>query len=412
MKAIFSTNADSFLVDDARVEAFVDFVGPGIFSSNGEAWQHHRALVRPSFVRANVEDTRPLEEHVRNLLISVPPNGTTFDLQVLFFRYTIDYSTDILFSASSKDDSVARDRFVEAFDYATKYATKRLMLGKLRTCLPDPQYADSKRVMREYTAKYVRRALEKPGSDDRYSFVREMAKETQDEDALRSELCNILLAARDTTASLLSNLFHVLARRPDVVAKLRVEVDSLRGKLPSASELKKLKYLQDTLAECEPSIHSYLALRITEPLSLALRLHSVVPLNSRFTSKPTVLPRGGGPKGTSPIVLDKGDRVFTDLYSMNHRHDLFGPDADEFVPERWQRKELSGQLGWAFIPFSGGPRICLGQQMAMIEAGYVTARLLQEFVRIEPRDERPWQEDFNMIMGSGNGTKVAMWRKT
>ncbi len=133
-------------------------------------------------------------------------------------------------------------------------------------------------------------------------------------------------------------------------------------------------------------------------------------MNARMTIRPTILPRGGGPSGTSPILLDTGSLIFLDFYSMNKRHDIWGPDADEFKPERWQRKELS-QPGWNFVPFSGGARICLGQQMATIEASYVTARLLQEFGAVETRDPRPWEEEFNMIMPSGNGTEVAVWRK-
>lgn len=64
---------------------------------------------------------------------------------------------------------------------------------------------------------------------------------------------------------------------------------------------------------------------------------------------------------------------------MHRRKDLWGPDADDFRPERWDGR----RHGWEYLPFNGGPRICIGQQFALTEAGYVTVRLLQRFESIE-----------------------------
>ena len=67
---------------------------------------------------------------------------------------------------------------------------------------------------------------------------------------------------------------------------------------------------------------------------------------------------------------------------MHHRPDIWGPDVEEFKPERW----VGRKPGWEFLPFNGGPRICLGQQFALTEAGYVIVRLLQSFDRVEAMD--------------------------
>jgi len=64
---------------------------------------------------------------------------------------------------------------------------------------------------------------------------------------------------------------------------------------------------------------------------------------------------------------------------MQRRKDLWGEDADVWKPERW----LSRRPGWEYLPFNGGPRICIGQQFALTEAGYVTVRLLQKFDQID-----------------------------
>ena len=75
-------------------------------------------------------------------------------------------------------------------------------------------------------------------------------------------------------------------------------------------------------------------------------------------------------------------------YSMHRRQDYYGADSEEFRPERWETL----RPGWEYLPFNGGPRICLGQQYALTEAGYVTVRLIQEFKGLESRDPEVWSE--------------------
>jgi cytochrome P450 len=87
--------------------------------------------------------------------------------------------------------------------------------------------------------------------DDKYYFIQEVAKQTTDQKRIREELINILLAGRDTTASLLSNMFFEIAKRPDIYAKLRDEVATLEGRTPTYEELRNLKYLKWCLNECK-----------------------------------------------------------------------------------------------------------------------------------------------------------------
>jgi cytochrome P450 len=89
---------------------------------------------------------------------------------------------------------------------------------------------------------------------------------------------------------------------------------------------------------------------------------------------------------------------------MHRRKDLYGPDADEYKPERWENL----RPGWEYLPFNGGPRICLGQQYALTEAGYVTVRLVQEFAKMESRDAGPWEEGLTLTCCSLNGTRVGL----
>lgn len=91
----------------------------------------------------------------------------------------------------------------------------------------------------------------------------------------------------------------------------------------------------------------------------ALRLYPPVPLNGRTALKDTTIPVGGGPKGLSPIFIPKGMTVGYSVWAMHRRTDLWGPDAAKFNPERWEGGKMRS---WQYLPFNGGPRICLGRK--------------------------------------------------
>lgn len=180
---------------------------------------------------------------------------------------------------------------------------------------------------------------------NRYVFLHELLCQTTDKIKIRAELLNILLAGRDTTAAVLSNVWFELSKRPAVWKRLRQEVDALEGEILSFEQLKDMKYLRAILNE-------------------SLRLYPVVPENERQAVQDTVLPLGGGEDGKSPVLLRKGDSAHWMLWTMHRRKDLYGEDAADFRPERWldegDRKGL--RLGWEFLPFNGGPRICIGRE--------------------------------------------------
>ena len=170
-------------------------------------------------------------------------------------------------------------------------------------------------------------------------FLYELLGQTRDKIKIRSELLNILLAGRDTTASLLSNIWFELSKRQDVWRRLRKEVDSLEGEIPSFEQLRKMKYLRAVVNE-------------------SLRLYPIVPLNTREALKDAVLPFGGGQDGTGRLFVPKGQFLTWSTYSMHRRKDVFGEDANDFRPDRWvdTEEEKGIRPGWAFLPFNGGPR--------------------------------------------------------
>ena len=97
-----------------------------------------------------------------------------------------------------------------------------------------------------------------------------------------------------------------------------------------------------------------------------LRLYPSVPLNGRAATKTTVLPTGGGPDGKAPVFVKKGTAVGYAVYIMHRRKELYGNDAESFRPERWDPNidnevNLKG-IGWGYLPFNGGPRVCIGRK--------------------------------------------------
>ena len=91
--------------------------------------------------------------------------------------------------------------------------------------------------------------------------------------------------------------------------------------------------------------------------------------------------------------------------SVIHRDKtLWGADANEFRPERWEGR----RHGWEFLPFNGGPRICLGQQFALTSAGFTTVRLVQQFDVLENLDPDRIRQNCTLTSCSMNGVKVRM----
>ncbi|KAJ5504969.1 cytochrome P450 [Penicillium fimorum] len=380
-------------------------LGRGVFVTDGEEWSHSRALLRPSFNKSQVADLSIIEAHWQELLRQIPAGdgikpAETFDLQPLFFRFTMDSSTEFLFGTSTHTLTEGGDQiFSDSFVYALNDISLGLRLGpweKFRW--RDPKAVEAHQFCRRYVDKYVDQALEyrKTGKSsgetnegERKTFLRELAAATDDREKLRDELLSLLLAGRDTTASLISSLFFSIAKKPEVWKKLREEVATeLNGQKPVYEQLRNLKYAKYCVNE-------------------TLRLFPPVPNNAKMAIKDTILPRGGGPDGDAPILIKKGDWVIYTVYAMHRRKDLFGEDADEFRPERWLKNDFT----WEYLPFNGGPRICLGQQYALTEAIYVLVRFAQEFEEIESRDPAPWTEDLTLTVSGANGVKVGLKRK-
>ena len=265
LKTMMALDFKKWGLGNRRKTAFVPLLGHGIFTTDGAAWQHSRELLRPNFVRSQVGDLATFEIHINQLIKVIPKDGSTVNLQDLFFMLTMDSATEFLFGEStdclaseSNNDNI---EFAEAFNRSQEAIAETFRTGKVGEWLRGSMTKTDMKYCQAFVDKFVQKGLEYRKTvqvekadakvDDRYVFLYELVKKTSDPVQLRSELMNVLLAGRDTTASLLSDTWFVLARRPDIWAKLREEVDALGGEKPTFQQIKDMKYLKWVLNECK-----------------------------------------------------------------------------------------------------------------------------------------------------------------
>ncbi|KAI0118045.1 putative cytochrome P450 alkane hydroxylase [Hypoxylon sp. NC0597] len=401
---VLSFQFQDFGMGPLRRKSASPLLGRGIFTTDDEIWAHQRALIRPSFVRAQVTDFSIFGHHVDQLIALIARRNYEVDLQQLFFRMVLDSNSEYMFGESvglmSENASESATTFHHALDYAQQGTILRLRLGNLMFAHRDKKFRDSCGIVHAYADKFVSQALEyrrkqatfpsekkdtDEGGRQKYVFLNELAKDTDDPILLRDQIVNMLLAARDTTAGLLAFVFFMLARRPDVWAKLRADVLEHYCEPLTYEAIMDMKYLRYVVHE-------------------TLRLFPPIATNSRMANKDTVLPVGGGPDGKSPLFVAKHHVVTYSTFVMHRRKEFFGEDAEEFRPERWENL----RPGWEFLPFNGGPRICPGQKFALTESSYTIARLLHAFSGIENLDPTDWREQLTLSLTLNNGVQCRL----
>ncbi|KAK0617932.1 cytochrome P450 [Bombardia bombarda] len=424
IKALLATQFADFGKGELFHREWKDFLGDSIFTTDGDLWHGSRQLIRPQFIKDRVSDLHILETHTQVLFRAIANggalngedqhvdmaagNGKPLDISDLFFRFTLDAATDFLLGKDIKSLCTPRQEFAEAFAVVQQVQSIITRAGPLAPWVPRKAFWKSMKIVNEFVNQYIERALRlspaelasKTKADSGYTFLHELATFTRDRKVLRDQLVAVLLAGRDTTACTLSWTIYELARHPETLAKLRAEILSVVGpdRAPTYSDLKSMKYLQNVMNE-------------------TLRVYPVVPFNVRLALKDTTLPRGGGPDGTQPVVVLKDTPVGYSTLVMQRRPELYPPTSDTFTdpelfdPDRWSAQWQPKP--WQYIPFNGGPRICIGQQFALTEMGYVLTRLFQRYDRVvsymgDVDGGRPTLKS-EIVLAPGDGVKVAFF---
>ncbi|EXJ89374.1 hypothetical protein A1O3_02441 [Capronia epimyces CBS 606.96] len=405
IKAILTTQFQDFGKGEEFHEQWKAFLGDSIFTTDGPLWHNSRQLIRPMFVRERVSDLPLIETHVRRLIsLMGPGDGQPVMLNKLLFRFSLDASTHFLFGHSVGSLDKEQSEFATAFDEVQRVQSLRGRLGPFRHFHSNRSFDAGLRTMEQFIEPYITEALSMSPEEleSRLSrsdtFIHALARHTRDRKVVRDQLVALLLAGRDTTAGTLSWLFLELAKNPRVVERLRAEIFEFLGqddRPPTYQEIKEMKYLTYTINE-------------------TLRLYPVVPFNVRAALVDTTLPHGAGPDGMSPVGCTKGTGIAYSTLTMQRRRDLYPPisesfpyDPHDWVPDRWATWTPKA---WNFIPFNGGPRICIGQQFAMVEMAYTVVRILQEFDQIIDYGSRRILHA-DIILTPAEGVKVGLVKR-
>lgn len=373
-------------------------LGDGIFNRDGEIWRFHRTMARPFFARERISDFHLYDRYTQKVLTifnNHESKNIACDAQDVFSRFTMDAAGEFLFGASDLNTldlplpvagqakmgtkgTLAEGgygNFVSAFEQALILLPIRSRLGK--HLWPAVEVlADKARPYRNEIDFWIQPLLDQAfgrremwlrgGGDTKLpagdTFIDHLVSSTDDRKMIANELINILLAARDTTASLLTFAVYLLAMHPDVMERARAEVLNIVGEseTPTYEQIKQMRYLRAIINE-------------------VLRLFPPVPLNERASSRSVVLP--ARPTETPLYMPGPHTSMIYSTMLMQRNPDLWGPDADLFDPMRWldQRHKSIISDPFKYIPFNAGPRICLGQQFALNEGSFVLVRMLQNF---------------------------------
>lgn len=409
IKAILTQQFSDYGKGEQFHSEWKDFLGDSIFTTDGRQWSDSRSLIRPMFQRERVADLDVIEVHIQSLLRHLGSgDGRQVDARNLFFRFALDASTHFLFGHSAGSLDNEETEFAQAFDEVQRVQALQGRAGPLRHFLPLKTFHAGLKTMDRFIEPWISEALSmsqeeldtKLAKTD--TFLHALARRTRDRKVIRDQLTALLLAGRDTTSTTLSWLFLELARNPAVVKKLKDEIKTVvgntRGQRPTYEHIKNTKYLTWVINE-------------------TLRLYPVVPFNVRTSLKDTTLPRGGGPDGTQPIGIPKNTPIGYSTLIMQRRRDLYPPISESFpydpadwVPERWATWQPRAHGGWTFIPFNGGPRICIGQQFAMVEMAYVVIRLLSEYDSIIDYGNDQVELGITITLAPHPGVKVGFSR--
>ncbi|PYH40578.1 cytochrome P450 [Aspergillus saccharolyticus JOP 1030-1] len=386
LRVIFSSNFADFNTGARRRRAFGPLLGNSLFQMDGTEWRSTRSSLQKCFAQARTDDVDLFEPHVRDLLTAIPRNGDTLDLAPLLHHFAADVATDFLFGESL--DSLNQPDKLES---GLLNAFYEAAAGSL--FWPQRSFMAHVRTVHSFIEPYVNKAIQidsqnlckSETEESRPTFLDQLCEKVQDRKLLRDEILTLFFAGVDTVAALLVNLFFVLSKRPDAWKRMRAEVQPLHGQRPTLQQLKGLRYVNGSIFE-------------------SLRIHPPQASNSRIANKDTILPAGGGADGKSRIFVPKGTMVHIATYAMHRRRDLWGDDAEEFNPDRW----IEQKQNWKYIPFLGGPRNCIGMDLAINEATYVLARLAQNFQSIDSADPNDWVESAGLALQSKNGARVAV----
>ncbi len=363
VKDVLVTHHQSFMKGRALQRA-KRLLGEGLLTSENEFHRRQRRLAQPAFHRARVNAYASVMTDYAARASSRWNDNEQLDISHEMMRLTLAIVGRTLFDADVESEAdeigAALTSVMELFNFLL------LPFSELLEKLPLPQARRFQRAKRRLDATIYRIIEERRRSDEDRGDLLSMLLSARDEEGdggqmtdlqVRDEVMTIFLAGHETTANALTWTWYLLSEHADVAARLHEELDSvLAGREPTVEDVPRLRYTEMVLAE---------SMRLYPPAwaigRLALQDYEV----AGYTIPPKALVL------LSPYVTQRDERFF--------------PDPSRFDPERWTPEAREARPQFAYFPFGGGPRRCIGEGFAWMEGILLIASLARRWrMRLVP----------------------------
>jgi cytochrome P450 len=365
-----------------RSNFFQRLVGNGLLTSHGEEWKHQRRLSQPAFHRERVASYAGVMVDYTRRLTAKWQEGETRDIHRDMMRLTLEIVVQCLFSAdvSHDVDEVGATLKELVKPFASQATLKWILNNRLPTPAHLRFHALAKKIDNVvYRIISARRASGKDEGD-----LLSMLLAARDEDGsqmsdrqLRDEVMTLFLAGHETTALTLAWSWYLLGTNPEAEKQFHAELDEVLGnRAPTAADLPRLKYTEQIAKE---SMRLY-------PPAYGLGREAIEDCEI------------GGYR------VPAGTQVFMFQWATQ-RDPRFYDEPLAFRPERWSEAFIEQLPKYAYFPFGGGPRVCIGASFAMMEIVLCLATIGQKF-RLELVPDHPVSIYPAMSLRPKDGIKV------
>jgi cytochrome P450 len=363
IKRILLDNVTNYPKTSLDVRILGTAFGDGLLTSDGDKWRAHRRLMSPSFDHRSIASYAPVitdaasarldgwDTMGENAEIEIAREMTTLTLEVIS-RTMFSADSDAL--RSRLDETIRRGMAELSFglQYLAPWIGPFLLNRKLARIRTNFEAVDA--VMQNLIRSREKRAGAAP-RDLLDRLVAATDSETgfrMTEEEVRDEVVIIFIAGHETSALAATYTWYLLSLHPEQEARLHAELDAvLGGRVPTFDDLEKLSYTRMVIEE-------------------AMRLYPPAPaLTGRVAREPDDV--CGRP-------VRKGEEIAI-LPWVLHRHRTLWDDPDRFDPERFSGERSATRPRFAYLPFGGGPRICIGAQLSLTEVLLLVATIAQRY---------------------------------
>jgi cytochrome P450 len=380
---VLSTNPRNFRKSmSLRSNFFQRLVGNGLLTSEGEEWKRQRRLSSPAFHRHRISAYADTMVDFTRRLMANWQIGQARDMHREMMRLTLEIVVRCLFSADvSNDVDHVGDTLKELVKPFAAQATLKWILDNR---LPTRAHVRFNKFAKRIDDVVYRIIAERRGSGKDEGDLLSMLLAARDEDGsqmndqqLRDEVMTLFLAGHETTALTLSWSWYLLGKHRDAEKKFHDELDEvLDGRAPAMADLPNLKFTEQIAKE---SMRLY-------PPAYGLGREAIADCEI-----------GGYP-------VPAGTQVFMFQW-VTQRDARFFDRPDDFVPERWTSNFEESRPKYAYFPFGGGPRACIGASFAMMEMMLVLATIGQKF-RLQLSSSQPVEIYPAMSLRPKDGVQV------